>query len=81
MKEKEWLYVFELVKKLSYPVYGEDYEDTVSENLLYSVQTIIAERKGPGRPKKITAELVLKKILNRLRTRKAKYRRKRNYAY
>ncbi len=77
LQEKEWLYVFELVKRLSHPVYGEDYEDTVSENYLYCIVIIIAERKHPGRRRKITAEFIRQKIANRIRTRKAKYRRER----
>jgi CRISPR/Cas system-associated endonuclease Cas1 len=77
MQEKEWLYVLELVRKESYPVYGEDFEDTISENYLYCIQRILAERKRPGRRRKITAEFIRQKIANRIRTRKAKYRRER----
>ena len=78
MQEKEWLYVLELVRKESYPVYGEDMEDTVSENLLYCVQRIDSERKRRGRRKQLTSELIRRKIANRLRTRKAKYRKERS---
>ena len=81
LQEKEWFYIYELAKKLSFPVYGEDFEDTASENFLYCIQIILAERKHPGRRKKITPELIRRKILNRIRTRKARYRREKNYAY
>lgn len=75
LQEKEWLYVLELVRKESYRVYGEDFEDTVSENYLYCIQRIYFERKRRGRRKKITAVFIRHKIANRIRTRKAKYRR------
>ena len=77
LTEEEWLQVWELVKKESYPVYGEDFEDTVSENLLYCAERIYPERKRRGRRKQLTPELIRQKIANRLRTRKAKYRRER----
>ena len=75
LQEKEWFYVLELLRKESYSVYGEDFEDTVSENLLYCVDRINFERKRRGRRRKITPEFVRQKIANRIRTRKAKYRR------
>jgi hypothetical protein len=77
LTEEEWLYLVELVKKESYRVYWEDFEDTIQENLVYCAEKINFERKRPGRRKKITCELVRSKIANRLRTCKAKYRRER----
>ncbi len=77
LTEEEWLYLVELVKKESYSVCGEDFEDTVSENLIYCAERINSERKGRGRRKQLTPELIRQKIANRLRTRKAKYRRER----
>ena len=58
LQEQEWLHLLEVVKKESYPVYGEDFEDTISENYLYCIQIILAERKHPGRRRKITAEFI-----------------------
>lgn len=81
MQEKEWLYVLELVKKESYPIYGEDLEDTMSENLLYCAERIDSERKRRGRRKQLNSELIRQKIANRLRTRKAKYRRERSMKF
>ncbi len=77
LQEQEWLHLLGIVKKESYQVYGEDFEDTVSENLIYCAERINAERKGKGRRKQLTPELIRQKIANRLRTRKAKYRRER----
>lgn len=74
LQEQEWLQLLEVVKKESYPVYGEDFEDTVSENLIYCAERINAERKRRGRRKQLTPELIRKKVANRLRTRKARYR-------
>lgn len=70
-----WLQILELVKLLSFPVYGEDREDTIQENFLYCVERIIFERKGRGRRKEITAKYILQKIKNRIRIRKDRYRR------
>ena len=75
LTKEEWLYLAELVKKESYPVYWEELEDTIRENLVYCAERIISERKGPGRRKNITSEIIKAKIANRLRTCKAKYRR------
>ena len=75
LTEIEWLYILELVKSLSFPVYGEDWEDTIQENLVYCVERIIFERKRSGRRKEITAEYILQKIKNRIRIRKDRYRR------
>ncbi len=77
LQEQEWLHLLEVVKKESYPVYGEDFDDTVSENLIYCAEKINAVRKGRGRRKQLTSELIRQKITNRIRTRKAKYRRER----
>ena len=77
MQKEEWPYLIELVKKESYPVYWEDFEDTFHENLIYCAEKINFGRKRPGRRKKITRELIRSKIANRLRTCKAKYRRER----
>ena len=75
LKAEVWLQILEFVKLLSFPVYGEDREDTIQENLVYCVERIIFERKRSGRRKKITAEYILQKIKNRVRIRKDRYRR------
>ena len=75
LKAEVWLQILEFVKLLSFPVYGEDREDTIQENLVYCVERIIFERKRSGRRKEITADYILQKIKNRIRIRKDRYRR------
>ena len=58
LKAEVWLQILEFVKLLSFPVYGEDREDTIQENLVYCVERIIFERKRSGRRKEITAEYI-----------------------
>ncbi len=75
LKAEVWLQILELVKLLSFPVYREDREDTIQENLVYVVERFIFEGKRPGRRKNITPKYVLQKIKNRVRIRKDRYRR------
>ena len=52
LQEQEWLHLLEVVKKESYPVYGEDFEDTVSENYIYCIVIIYCWAETSGQAEK-----------------------------